>query len=113
MGSEALAEHLPVPLWDRHLIRLRCNSVPKRLDVADLIFDRQLVKPWGRKWEAVGHTLDCRLQCIPWRVLRGAGCNALSDRAVATRRLVHSCREVLNVVTVAPPDRGRSCGNTP
>ena len=48
LGGEALVEHLLVPLWDRYLIRLRCNSVPQRLDVVDLIFDGQFIKAWGR-----------------------------------------------------------------
>ena len=56
MGSEALFEHLLMPLWYGYVIRLRRDSVPKRLDVADLVFDRQIVKAWRRKWRAVRHT---------------------------------------------------------
>ncbi len=40
MGPEPVFQHLPVPLWNRHLIWLCGDSIPKRPDVFDLIVHR-------------------------------------------------------------------------
>jgi len=46
MFGESIADDLSMPIWHGNLVRCRCDAVPERLDVSDLLIGRQLVEAW-------------------------------------------------------------------
>jgi hypothetical protein len=52
---QALANDLPVPLGHGNLLRGRSNPVPERLYEIDLFVDREVVEPWRRGRDYLGH----------------------------------------------------------
>jgi hypothetical protein len=52
---QAIIDDLPVPIWNRNRIGRSRDSVPKRLQVVDLLIDRQIVESGRWKRNGVGH----------------------------------------------------------
>ena len=49
MCPETLFKKGLLPLLERDLVDIRCDVIPERLDVIDLVFDRKRVEPRGRQ----------------------------------------------------------------
>jgi hypothetical protein len=52
---QALTNDPPVPLRYRNLLRGRRDPVPERLYEIDLLLDREVVEPWRRGGDYLGH----------------------------------------------------------
>lgn len=68
MCREAFLQNGLLPSLEWNLIDARRDMVPKRLDVVDLLFDRQCVEPRGRQRQGMGHSGTIPPACRLFRV---------------------------------------------
>ena len=63
---QAFVEDFTVPIRNRNRVGAGCDSIPQRLHVVDLLFDRQVVEAGRRQWDGFGHKArragDCPIQ---------------------------------------------------
>src|SRR5262245_2253411 len=80
---QTLLDGCPVPLRNRHCLRSRGDAIPQRLQVVDLLLDRQVVETGRRQRDWCGHEASCKSLFSIARVVR---CLCLR------RAPLHSCK---------------------